>query len=84
MFFILEIPDYKSAMLIYLYIYTSFWWRAFGAPRGSAPKAWYYDSQLRSSLRSLLTHRAFGTSKDNGVDTSIDIFLVASLEYHLI
>ncbi len=27
---------------------------------------------------------AFGTPKYNGVDTSIDIFLVASLEYHFI
>ncbi len=44
----------------------------------------YYDSQLRSSLRLLLTRRAFGTPYDNGVDASIDIFLVASLEYHLI
>ncbi len=58
--------------------------RAFGAPRGSAPMARYYDSQLRSSLLSLLNRRAFGTPKDNGLDASIDIFLVASLEYHLI
>ncbi len=42
------------------------------------------DSQLRGSLRSLLAHRTLGTPKDNGVDASIDIFLVASLEYHLI
>ncbi len=41
---------------------------------------WYYDSQLRS----LLTRRAFGTSKDTGVEASIGIFLVTSLEYHLI
>ncbi len=79
-FFVLKIPDYVSAMLIYFYIYI----RAFGAPRGSAPMAWYYDSQLRSSLCSLLARCAFGTPKDNGVDASIDIFLVASLEYHLI
>ncbi len=80
-FFVLEVPDYESAMLIYfIYIYT----RAFGAPRGSAPMGRYYDSQLRSSLCSLLACRAFGTPKDNGVDASIDIFLVASLEYHLI
>ncbi len=44
----------------------------------------YYNSQLRSSLRSLLAHRAFGTPKDTGIDALIDIFLVASLEYHLI
>ncbi len=71
-------------LFIYLYIFTSLWQRAFGAPRGSAPMARYYDPQLRNSLRSLLTRRAFGTPKDNGVDASIDIFLVASLEYHLI
>ncbi len=58
--------------------------RAFGAPIGSVPMARYYDSQLRSFLRSLRAHRAFSTPKDNGVDTSSDIFLVASLEYHLI
>ncbi len=56
--------------------------RAFGAPRGSANMARYYDSQLHSSLRSLLARRTFGTPKDNGVDASIDIFFVASLEYH--
>ncbi len=44
----------------------------------------YYDSQLHSSLRSLLARHAFGTPKDNGVNASIDIFLVASLEYQLI
>ncbi len=44
-----------------VYIYT----RAFGAPRGSAPMARYYDSQLRSSLHSLLARRAFGTPKGN-------------------
>ncbi len=58
--------------------------QAFSAPRGSAPMAWYYDSQLRSSLRSLLARRILGTPKDNRVDVSIDIFHVASLEYHLI
>ncbi len=80
-FFVLKVPDYESAMLLYLYIYI----RAFGgAPRGSAPMARNYASQLFSSLRSLLTLRTFGTPKDNGVDASIDIFLVASLEYHLI
>ncbi len=42
-----------NATTVHIY-YTSFWWRAFGAPRGSAPMVWYYDSQLRSSLRSLL------------------------------
>ncbi len=31
--------------------------RAFGAPRGSVPMVQYYDSQLRSSLPSLLTRR---------------------------
>ncbi len=67
-------------MLIYLYIYMC----AFGAPRGSTPMAQYYNSQLRSSLRLLLARSAFGTPKDNGVDASIAIFLVASLEYHLI
>ncbi len=64
-------------------LYTSLWWHVFGAPRGSAPMVRYYDLQLRSSLCSLLTRRAFGIPKDNGVDASIDIFLVASLEYHL-
>ncbi len=64
--------------------YTSLWRRTFGAPRGLAPMAQYYNSQLRSSLRSLLARRTFGTPKDNGIDASIDIFLVASLEYHLI
>ncbi len=64
-------------MLKYLfYIYI----RAFGAPRGSAPMAWYYNLQLRL----LLTSRAFGTPKDTGVDAVIDIFLVTSLEYLLI
>ncbi len=58
--------------------------RAFGAPTGLAPMAQYYDSQLRSSLCSLLARRSLDTPKDNGVDASIDIFLVASLEYHLI
>ncbi len=63
----------------------SLWRRTFGAPRGLAPMARYYDdSQLGSSLRSLLARRVFGTPKDNGVDASIDIFLVVSLEYHLI
>ncbi len=81
-YYVLEVPDYESAMLIYLY--TFIYIRAFGAPTDSAPMARYYDSQLRSSLRSLLARRTFGTPKDNGVDTSIDIFLVASLEYHLI
>ncbi len=65
-------------------LYTSLWRRAFGAPRGSAPMAPYYDSQLGSSLRLLLTRRTFGTPKDNGEDASIDIFLVAFLKYHLI
>ncbi len=58
--------------------------RAFGAPRGSAPMAQYYDSQLRSSLCSLLASCIFGTAKDTGVDALTDIFLAASLEYHLI
>ncbi len=72
------------AFIFYLFSqYTSLWQRAFGAPRGLAPMARYYNSQLRSLLRSLHTRRAFGTPKDNGVDASIDIFLVASLEYHL-
>ncbi len=44
----------------------------------------YYNSQLRSSLRSLLACRTLDTPKDNGVDASIDIFLVASVGYHLI
>ncbi len=77
---------------IYIYIYmyiheplaVRLWQCAFGAPKGSAPMARYYDSQLHSSLRSLLARRAFDTPKDNGGDASIDIFLVASLEYHLI
>ncbi len=46
--------------------------------------AQYYGSQLRRSLPLLLACRAFGTLKDNGVDASIDIFLVTSLEFHLI
>ncbi len=58
--------------------------RAFGAPRGSAPMVRYYDSQLRSSLRSLLARRTFSTPKNTGVDALIHIFLVASLEYHSI
>ncbi len=62
----------------------SLWRGAFGAPGSSAPMARYYNSQLRSSLRLLLACHAFGTPKDNGVDAWIDIFLVASLEYHLI
>ncbi len=66
-----------------MYKYTSLWWRAFGAPRGSAPMARYYDPQLRSLLHSLLACRAFVTPKDNGVDALIDIFLITSLEYHL-
>ncbi len=33
---------------------------------------------------SQLARRAFGTPKDNGVEASIDKFLVAFLEYHLI
>ncbi len=67
-----------------MYDNTSLWRRAFDAPTGSASMARYYDSQLCSSLRSLLARRTFGTPKDNGVDASIDIFLVSSLEYHLI
>ncbi len=63
---------------------TSLWRRTFGVPRGSAPMVRYYDSQLRSLLRSLFARRTFGTPKGNGVDASTDIFLVASLEYHLI
>ncbi len=59
---------YFIYIYIYIYIYTSLWRRAFGVPRGSAPMARYYDSQLRSSLRSLLACRAFSTPKDNGID----------------
>ncbi len=73
----------------YLFIYTKFIMYEplaahLGAPGGSAPMAWYYDSQLHSSLRSFLARRAFGAPKNTEVDASIDIFLVASLKYHLI
>ncbi len=61
----------RNVNILYIYIYIYIYLRAFDAPRGSAQ---YYDSQLRSSLRSLLAHRAFGTPKDNGVDASIDYF----------
>ncbi len=80
--YFLEILNHK--VNLYFYIFTSLWRRTFGAPRGSKPMARYYDSQLRSLLCSLLARRAFGTPKDNGVDASIDVFLVDSLEYHLI
>ncbi len=73
--FVLEVPDYKSAMLIYLYIYELL-----------------AHLEARRLWRGIMIHNfvarfprcAFGTPKDNGVDASIDIFLVSSLEYHLI
>ncbi len=73
-----EVLSYDQ-ILIYIYI------RAFGG-------ATLAHLQARHLWRSITIHDfaarfarcAFGTPKDNGVDASIDIFLVASLEYHLI
>ncbi len=77
-------PEFSTFYLLSFVCNMSLWRLAFGASRGSVPMARIYDSQLCNSLRSLLARRALGTPKDNGVDASIDIFLVASLEYHLI
>ncbi len=80
-FFVLKVPYYESAMLIYFYLYIL---RAFGGAPLAHLEARLWRSITINNFAARFARRAFGTPKDNGVDASIGIFLVASLEYHLI
>ncbi len=72
-------------LLFCQYNCTFIFLRAFdGAPLAHLETRRLWHGIMIHNFTARFAHRTFGTPKDNGVDASIDIFLVASLEYHLI